>query len=123
MPAAATSTCLAELSEQVRLNVGGRLYLTTVETLRAVPASALALDFADNSWRQRRDADLHVFIDRDGEARTLCKLPALIALVVAGFIGYRLVTAMVGIRALLALLGQDKQLYVNKQLHVYAYRA
>ncbi|CAK0870507.1 unnamed protein product, partial [Prorocentrum cordatum] len=51
----------------VRLNVGGRLLTTTVQTLRRDPGSRLARMFGDEAqMRPPRDAQGHFCLDRDG---------------------------------------------------------
>lgn len=50
-------------SGTVRLNIGGRRFETTLQTLRRVPDSMLGRMFSDD-WRPA--GDVETFIDRDG---------------------------------------------------------
>jgi hypothetical protein len=54
-------------TERIKLNVGGKRFETTQETLTKYPDTLLGTMFGKNYNMMHRDTDDHYFIDRDGE--------------------------------------------------------
>lgn len=55
----------------LEINVGGRRFDTTYETIRSVPGSYLERLFSERFREPRRDSEGRVFIDRDGDTFAL----------------------------------------------------
>lgn len=53
------------MTEELKLNVGGILYSTTLQTIKKYPNSMLNRMF-DDEWMKNKQDDKPIFIDRDG---------------------------------------------------------
>ncbi|XP_022783164.1 BTB/POZ domain-containing protein KCTD15-like [Stylophora pistillata] len=65
---------VVHFSSTVKLNVGGRIYKTTLDTLRKDPDSMLSAMFSGRFELKADEEDGAYFIDRDGELFRIAEL-------------------------------------------------